>query len=99
MYAEHNTGEKELYDLTNDPFELRSRHNDPAYASVRAQLAASLTSCRTAPVPAAAAIPRQHIFHAIKAFGRGAFSRRAWRGRTQAATDAAPSRRRRERHG
>ena len=32
MYAEHNTGEKELYDLQKDPFELQSRHNDPAYA-------------------------------------------------------------------
>ena len=36
MYAEHNTGEKELYDLEKDPFELQSRHNDPAYASVKA---------------------------------------------------------------
>ena len=39
MYAEHNTGEKELYDLQKDPFELQSRHNAPAYASVKAQLA------------------------------------------------------------
>ena len=37
MYAEHGTGERELYDLTNDPFELVSRHNAPAYASVRAR--------------------------------------------------------------
>jgi N-acetylglucosamine-6-sulfatase len=57
MYAEHSTGEKELYDLRNDPFELVSRHNAPAYASVRAQLAARLQelkscaglSCRTHP--------------------------------------------------
>ena len=42
MYAEHGTGEKELYDLKEDPFELRSRHNDPAYATVRTQLAARL---------------------------------------------------------
>ena len=39
MYAEHSTGEKELYDLQKDPFELQSRHNAPAYASVQAQLA------------------------------------------------------------
>ncbi len=39
MYAEHSTGEKELYDLHKDPFELRSRHQGPAYASVMAQLA------------------------------------------------------------
>jgi N-acetylglucosamine-6-sulfatase len=57
MYAEHNTGEKELYDLLKDPFELRSRHADPAYASVEAQLAARLhelqncagSSCRAHP--------------------------------------------------
>ena len=42
MYAEHGTGETELYDLQKDPFELQSRHNAPAYASVRAQLAARL---------------------------------------------------------
>jgi arylsulfatase A-like enzyme len=39
MYAEYNTGERELYDLQTDPFELQSRHDDPAYASVEAQLA------------------------------------------------------------
>ena len=57
MYAEHSTGEKELYDLKNDPFELQSRHNAPAYASVKAQLAARLhqlqncagSSCRIHP--------------------------------------------------
>jgi N-acetylglucosamine-6-sulfatase len=42
MYAEHRTGERELYDLKNDPFERRSRHNAPAYAPVRARLAARL---------------------------------------------------------
>jgi N-acetylglucosamine-6-sulfatase len=55
MYAEHNTGEKELYDLQKDPFELQSRHNAPAYASIKAQLANRLhqlrncagSSCRT----------------------------------------------------
>jgi hypothetical protein len=55
LYAEHDTGERELYDLNNDPFELRSRHDSPSYASVQAQLAARLrqletcggASCRT----------------------------------------------------
>ena len=55
MYAEHSTGEKELYDLQKDPFELQSRQNNPAYASVQAELAAHLhqlqncagSSCRT----------------------------------------------------
>jgi len=44
MYAEHSTGEKELYDLQQDPFELGSRHNNPAYASVKAQLATELSA-------------------------------------------------------
>src|SRR5205823_4265586 len=30
LYAEHSTGEQELYDLNKDPFELQSRHNAPA---------------------------------------------------------------------
>jgi len=42
MYAEHGTDERELYDLYQDPFELDSRHDDPAYAFVQAQLAARL---------------------------------------------------------
>jgi hypothetical protein len=42
MYAEHTTGEKELYDLDQDPFELQSRDDDPDYALVEAQLAAHL---------------------------------------------------------
>ena len=46
MYAEHGTGETELYDLQKDPFELQSRHNAPAYASVKAQLAARLAQLK-----------------------------------------------------
>ena len=53
MYAEHDTGEKELYDLQKDPFELQSRHDDPAYASSGEACEPSSRSCRTAPVPAA----------------------------------------------
>jgi arylsulfatase A-like enzyme len=57
LYAEHGSGEKELYDLRQDPFELSSRQNDPAYASVQAQLAAALhelqncagSTCRSQP--------------------------------------------------
>jgi N-acetylglucosamine-6-sulfatase len=47
MYAEHRTGERELYDLKNDPFERVSRHNAPAYALVRARLAARLHELRS----------------------------------------------------
>jgi arylsulfatase A-like enzyme len=42
MYAEYTSGERELYDLRNDPYELRSRHHDPAYATIRSKLAARL---------------------------------------------------------
>ena len=47
MYAEHSTGERELYDLEQDPFELDSRHADPGYAAVRGQLAARLNRLRS----------------------------------------------------
>jgi arylsulfatase A-like enzyme len=38
LYARYKTGEQELYDLKRDPFELASRHDDPAYEAVRAVL-------------------------------------------------------------
>jgi arylsulfatase A-like enzyme len=38
--------EFELYDLRADPYELNSRHADPAYAGVRLQLAARLAALR-----------------------------------------------------
>jgi len=51
IYAEHETGEQELYDLKKDPFELESRHDDPDYALVEAQLAARLHELRTCAGP------------------------------------------------
>ena len=60
-YVEHHAGRSagavELYDLEADPFELQSQHANPAYAPLRAQLAARLAalrncagdSCRTKP--------------------------------------------------
>jgi N-acetylglucosamine-6-sulfatase len=47
MYAEHSGGAKELYDLAKDPFELQSRHDTPAYASVKADLASRLDALKT----------------------------------------------------
>lgn len=43
-YVEYVTGEKELYDLTADPFELDSLHLDPAYAGTLAEFAARLAA-------------------------------------------------------
>ena len=45
-YAEHATGERELYDLRRDPHQLRSVHDHPRYAAVRARLARRLAALR-----------------------------------------------------
>jgi arylsulfatase A-like enzyme len=58
-YFRYSTGEGELYDLKRDPLQLRSRYDDPAYASVRRDLtklwrqyrACATDACR-APLPA-----------------------------------------------
>jgi N-acetylglucosamine-6-sulfatase len=55
-YVEYETGEKELYDRKDDPYELRSRHDDPAYAGTTAAFSLRLRAlesceadiCRTA---------------------------------------------------
>ncbi|GAA4192780.1 sulfatase [Streptosporangium oxazolinicum] len=46
-YVEHSTGERELYDLQQDPYELVSVHNDPRYATTRQALANRLATLRT----------------------------------------------------
>ena len=49
MYAEHGTGngtELELYDMRNDPHQLRSLGADPAYEDVRRTLATRLAELR-----------------------------------------------------
>lgn len=50
-YVEYNTGEKELYDLATDPYELTNRASDPAAAAVRTDMAAKLVSLTALPVP------------------------------------------------
>jgi N-acetylglucosamine-6-sulfatase len=42
-YVEYGTGERELYDLTNDPWELDNKAGLPAYADIQNSLAAALT--------------------------------------------------------
>jgi N-acetylglucosamine-6-sulfatase len=57
FYAEYGNGEQELYDLARDPYQLSSRHADPAYAAIEADLAERLEhlracaglTCRTRP--------------------------------------------------
>jgi len=45
-YVEYDSGEKELYDLPADPYQLNSRHADPAYAEEKAALAARLEALK-----------------------------------------------------
>jgi N-acetylglucosamine-6-sulfatase len=48
IYAEHLNGDRELYDLQKDPYELQSEHANPAYDAIKASLAArlhNLVSC------------------------------------------------------
>jgi N-acetylglucosamine-6-sulfatase len=46
VYAEYSSGERELYDLQEDPYELTSRHDDPEYLEVRLELARRLAQLR-----------------------------------------------------
>ena len=57
VYAEHQTAERELYDLERDPHQLTSVHDDPAYARVAAQLAQRLAALRMCSGPACASRP------------------------------------------
>lgn len=57
-YVEWNSGEKELYDMNSDPYQLRSLHADPGKADLIAQLSSRLSemkrcsgpSCRSSEV-------------------------------------------------
>ena len=46
LYAEHTTGERELYNLARDPYELSSLHLDPSFDRMKADLARRLTRLR-----------------------------------------------------
>jgi arylsulfatase A-like enzyme len=46
VYIEYVTGERELYDLQKDPYQLSSVHLDPAYLKVEARLAVTLALLR-----------------------------------------------------
>lgn len=48
-YAELDTGERELYDMINDPFELANVAGAPQHAALEASLASDLAMLRTAP--------------------------------------------------
>jgi hypothetical protein len=46
VYVEYTNGDRELYDLVADPYQLASRHADPAAAAVRTELARRLAALR-----------------------------------------------------
>jgi arylsulfatase A-like enzyme len=46
LYVEYKNGQRELYDLAADPFELVSQHNNPAFASIKAGLKQKLTGLK-----------------------------------------------------
>ena len=46
LWVEYHNGSRELYDLDEDPFQLRSRQGDPALAGVQADLAGRLAALR-----------------------------------------------------
>jgi arylsulfatase A-like enzyme len=45
-YVEYGTGEKELYDRANDPYELASKHNNDAYAGTKTALSDRLLALK-----------------------------------------------------
>jgi N-acetylglucosamine-6-sulfatase len=47
LYAEYRNGDRELYDLRSDRFQLRSLHADPGRAALRGVLAARLAKLRS----------------------------------------------------
>jgi N-acetylglucosamine-6-sulfatase len=62
LYVVYRSGERELYDLIDDPFQLHSRHNDPRYAATRRALRRELdrlATCRgrICRLPVSAPIP------------------------------------------
>jgi N-acetylglucosamine-6-sulfatase len=48
-YIEYLNGERELYDLLNNPYEIQNSAGDPAYAGVRADLDAKLDALKAPP--------------------------------------------------
>jgi len=51
IYVEYSTGEQELYDLTNDPFELQNLFGNPTYASTQSAMHARMLQLCSPPPP------------------------------------------------
>jgi len=46
LYVEYETGERELYDLANDPYQLENLYNRPTYSALLGRLQARLDALR-----------------------------------------------------
>jgi N-acetylglucosamine-6-sulfatase len=47
VYFQYSSGEKEFYDLTTDPYQLQSKHADPAYSSIISDLKVKLAALKS----------------------------------------------------
>ena len=61
VYARYGTGEQELYDLDVDPYELQSRHADPGFASIKADLERLLAASANCDGKGCAARPKLNL--------------------------------------
>jgi hypothetical protein len=96
-YAEYANGDRELYDLRKDPYELQSQHANPAYDALKASLAARLhnlvtckgAACRARPAVAftAGRQGRCGAIHAVVS-GAGTQSVTFYAGGRRVATDS-----------
>lgn len=70
-YVEYVTGEKEFYDLINDPYELESQHDNPAYESIMQKFSnileekAGITLLESVPPEAPLKSPYSYKFQAV----------------------------------
>jgi len=97
LYAEYANGERELYDLRKDPYELTSQHANPAYDALKASLATRLhrlvtcagATCRTAPA-VGMSVRRTGCSIRATVAGPGALSVGFWVNGRRVATDSRP---------
>jgi N-acetylglucosamine-6-sulfatase len=71
VYVEHATGEKELYDLQGDPYQLTSQHANPAFERARTELAARLMRLRGCSGATCRQAPELRLFASYKRGARG----------------------------
>ncbi|MEW5986026.1 MAG: sulfatase-like hydrolase/transferase [Chloroflexota bacterium] len=87
-YVEYVTGERELYDLAADPYEMENKVRDPAYAAVVADMAAGMRSLgiglfiltQNFPDPQTADLPTGYLGqdYSFQLFARGGLTPYIW---------------------